>query len=131
MNFDNAQHQIDNVKEQIGAKAEDIKSAAGEKVKDVLDAANEKLNNAGEKISEAGARLCEKAPEGMVGHAIGRAAAQVESAGEFLADTSIQEISHDVAGFVRRHPLQSLAAGLLVGVLLGMAYSRARGAFRS
>lgn len=130
MNFDNAQDQIENVKEQIGAKAEDIKSAAGEKVAEVLDTANGKLNDAGEKISEAGARLWEKAPQGIVGDVIGKAAAQVESAGEFLADTSIQEISQDLAGFVRKHPLQSLAAGLLVGGLVGMAYSRARGIFR-
>ena len=131
MNFDNAQQQIDNVKEQIGAKAEDIKNAAGEKVSDVLDAANGRLNHAGEKISEVGAKLWENAPEGIVGGVIGNAAAQVESAGEFLADATIQEISKDLAGFVRKHPLQSLAAGLLVGVMAGMALSRARGVFRS
>ena len=142
MNFDNAQQQIDNVKDQIGskaeavkdqlgAKAEEIKSAAGEKVTDVLDAANGRLNSAGEKISEVGAKLWEKAPEGIVGDVVGKAAAQVESAGEFLADATIQEMSKDLAGFVRKHPLQSLAAGLLVGGLVGMAFSRARGVFRS
>ena len=142
MNFDNAQHQIDNVKEQIGAKAEavkeqigakaeELKSAAGEKANDVLDAANGRLNHAGEKIAEVGAKLWEKAPDGIVGDAIGKAAAQVESAGEFLADATIQDLSKDLAGFVRKHPLQSLAAGLLVGGLVGMAFSRARGIFRS
>ena len=142
MNFDNAQQQIDNVKEQIGAKAdvvkeqigakaEEIKNAAGEKATEVLDTANGRLNNAGEKISEAGAELWEKAPEGIVGDAIGKAAAQVEKAGEFLADTTIQELSKDLAGFVRKHPLQSLAAGVLVGGLVGMAFSRARSVFRS
>ncbi len=74
MNFDNA---TENAKE----KLESVKMAAGEKVDEVLDAANTRLNTAGEKISEAGARLWENAPEGRIGEAIGAAAAQVENAG--------------------------------------------------
>ncbi|MBX3170081.1 MAG: hypothetical protein KF760_21935 [Candidatus Eremiobacteraeota bacterium] len=124
MNFDNA---TESAKEQL----ENVKAAAGEKVGEALDAANARLNTAGEKISEAGAKLWENAPEGRIGDAIGAAAAQVESAGEFLAEASVQEISQDLAGFVRKHPLQSLAAGLVVGGLIGMAFSRARGAWRA
>lgn len=121
MNFENA---TDNIKEQINTRLEDATTAASEKV-------NGALNTAGEKISEAGAQLWEKAPEGRLGDAVGAAAAQVESAGEFLADATVEEIGKDLAGFVRKHPLQSLAAGLVVGGLIGVAYSRLRGALRA
>lgn len=135
MNFDNAtesaKEQLDHVKGQISSKIEDAKTVAGDKVGEVLDAANARLNNAGEKLSEVGANLWENAPEGRIGEAIGAAAAQVENAGEFLADATVQEIGKDLAGFVRKHPLQSLAAGLVVGGLIGMVFSRARGAFRA
>ena len=128
MNFENA---TESAKEQISTKIEDVRAAAGDKVNEALDAANSRLNTAGEKISEAGAKLWENAPEGRIGDAIGAAAAQVETAGEFLADATVQEISKDLAGFVRKHPLQCLAAGLVVGGLIGMAFSRVRGAIRA
>lgn len=135
MNFENAtdaaKEQLENVKDQISTRIEDVKTAAGEKVGDALDAANNRLHTAGEKLSEAGAKLWENAPEGRIGEAIGAAAAKVESAGEFLADATVQDLSKDLAGFVRKHPLQSLAAGLVVGSLIGMVFSRARGAFRA
>lgn len=135
MNFENAtegaKEQLAHAKEQINSKIDDVKVAAGEKVTDALDAANGRLNTAGEKIAEAGAKLWESAPEGRIGDAIGVAAAQVESAGEFLADATVQEITKDLAGFVRKHPLQSLAAGLVVGGLFGLAFSRVRGALRA
>lgn len=128
MNFENA---TENIKEQISTRVEDAKTAAGDKVNEALDAANGRLNAAGEKISEAGAQLWENAPEGRIGDAIGAAAAQVESAGEFLADATVQELGKDLAGFVRKHPLQSIAAGLVVGGLIGIAFSRVRGALRA
>ena len=135
MNFENAtegaKEQLAHAKEQINSKIDDVKVAAGEKVTDALDAANGRLNTACEKIAEAGAKLWESAPEGRIGDAIGVAAAQVESAGEFLADATVQEITKDLAGFVRKHPLQSLAAGLVVGGLFGLAFSRVRGALRA
>lgn len=123
MNFENA---AENAREKI----EEVKSTAAEKVAGALDTANSSLNAAGEKLSETGARLWESAPEGRVGDAIGNAAAEIEQAGEYLAEASLQDLTQDLAGFVRKHPLQSLAAGLLVGGLAGMAFSRLRSALR-
>ena len=122
---------IDNASEAARQQIDNVKAAAGEKVNQVLDAANQSLNAAGEKISETGAQLWEKAPEGRVGEAIGNAAAEIEAAGEYLAEASVQDLSADLTGFVRKHPLQSLAAGLLVGGLAGLAFSRVRSIFRS
>lgn len=123
-----ASDKLEDVKNAATEKFEGVKSAAADKVNGALDAANSGLNAAGEKISETGAKLWEKAPEGRVGDAIGTAAAEIERAGEFLAEASVQELSSDLAGFVRKHPLQSLAAGLLVGGLAGLAFSRLRSA---
>ncbi|MBS2039841.1 hypothetical protein JST97_32955 [bacterium] len=123
MNFENAA-------EVAKDKLEGLKTAAVESVNGALDSANSSLNAAGEKLSETGAKLWESAPEGRVGEAVGVAAAEIEQAGEYLAEATVQDLTQDLAGFVRKHPLQSLAAGLLVGGLAGLAFSRMRSALR-
>jgi hypothetical protein len=135
MDFENAtetaRQKLEDVKSAASEKLDGVKSAAADKVNGALDAANSTINAAGEKISETGARLWERAPEGPIGEAIGNAAAEIEQAGEYLAEASVQDLSADLAGFVRKHPLQSLAAGLIVGGLAGLAFSRLRSALKA
>lgn len=88
--------------------------------------ADQAVEAVGESLSNAGAQLWENGPD-----ALGTAAAGLESAGEYLADRDLQQLTNDVTGFVRKHPLPCVALGLAAGGLLGLVLARLKGGRRA
>jgi hypothetical protein len=72
----------------------------------------------GQSVSSLADTIQQKAPaEGMMGSAASTMAHQLEAAGSYLQDNGFDTMTRDLAGLIRRYPLQSLLLGFTVGYL--------------
>ena len=86
---------------------------------------DEALAKVGQQMTQLAGQVRERAPgEGPLAQAASTLAEGLEAGGRYLEDRSVEDITRDVAGLVRRYPLQSLLVGFGVGCLVGLALSR-------
>jgi len=119
-------------------KAQDVSQKAQETVSGMAQKAQDAAANAGQKTDEAltavGERMTslagtirEKAPhEGTLGTAASTVADRLQAGGQYLQDHGLEDMAEDMAGMVRRYPLQSVLVGLGIGFLLGQTFSSRR-----
>lgn len=72
----------------------------------------------GHKMKEFGEKIREKSPHETVRHTTNRVADTFENAGTYLEQKNLDGMLDDLAGVIRRYPLQSLLAGIAIGFLL-------------
>lgn len=92
-------------------KAEEMASATAAKAREVT-------SNFGHKVREFAGRLREKSPHEGVRTTTNKVADKLETAGTYLQEKSFEGMADDVAGVIRRYPLQSLLVGIGIGFLL-------------
>ena len=95
-------------------------SGARQALADARDQANEFSVAAGDRLKSAADAIRERAPrDGMFGSAATAVADRLEGAGLYLQEENLTAIANDMAGVIRRYPVQSLAIGATIGFLLG------------
>lgn len=124
-----ARQEADNMKEDISHSATTAYSSAKAKVQELGATAAEKVGGAtkmvGEKISSFAGTLRESAPqEGTLGSAAQTAATQLDNAGSYLQDSTLENVTQDVSGLIRRYPIPALLIGVGIGYLLSRRAER-------
>jgi len=120
---------VENVGQTVMNTAQDVAQSASRSMSEMKNKAqelgstvSEKAGNVttsvGQSMSSLAGTLRQKAPaEGMVGSAASTMANQLEAAGSYLQDNGLENMARDLAGVVRRYPLQSLVVGFTIGYL--------------
>jgi hypothetical protein len=100
------------------ARAEQIASATATRAKEMT-------SNLGHKVKEFAGRIRERSPQEGVRNTTTKFADTLETAGTYLEEKSFEGMADDLAGVIRRYPLQAV----LVGVGIGFLLSRRRDTF--
>jgi uncharacterized protein YjbJ (UPF0337 family) len=120
---------VENVGQTVMNTAQDVAQSASRSMSEMKNKAqelgstvSEKAGNVttsvGQSMSSLAGTLRQKAPaEGMVGSAASTMANQLEAAGSYLQDNGLENMARDLAGVIRRYPLQSLLVGFTIGYL--------------
>jgi hypothetical protein len=96
----------------------DIKHTAQEWGATMTEQANTAATAVGQLMSSLAGTIRHHAPaDGMMGSAAASMANQLEAAGSYLQDHSCENMARDLAGVIRRYPLQSLVVGITLGYL--------------
>jgi hypothetical protein len=93
------------------AKAEQMATATATR-------AREMTSTVGHKVRELAGRLREKSPHESVRSTTNKFADTLETAGTYLEEKSFEGMTEDLAGVIRRYPLQSVLVGIGIGFLL-------------
>jgi hypothetical protein len=102
------------------AEARGTQSGARQVVAEASSRANELSAAAGDALKSAADSIRGRVSrEGMLGSAATAVADRLEGAGLYLQEDNLSAIANDVAGVIRRYPIQSLLVGATVGFLLG------------
>ena len=112
-----------------GRRAQEMASDLSQKAQDfasnAADRAGEAVGAVGQRMSALAGTLRESAPrEGALGTAAAAVADGLEAGGQYLGQHDLGEMADEVTALVRRYPLQSVAVGVGVGCLLGLAQTR-------
>jgi hypothetical protein len=113
----------------LAQKAQDTAAGLADKAREVAGKAEDRTDDAlasmGQRMSSAAGSLRQAAPRGgVVGSAAGAVADRLESGGRYLQEHGVADITDDLAGAIRRHPLPALALAFGVGFLIGMVSRR-------
>ncbi len=112
--------------QQAGSEAtQAATSAASELARAAEDRTDDALASAGQRMTSVAGSLRQAAPRpGVVGSAAGAVANQLETGGRYLQDHGVSDITDDVAGAIRHHPLPALAIAFGAGLLIGIVCRR-------
>jgi hypothetical protein len=102
----------------VSETAEAAKARAGQMATATAARAREVTSNVGHKVRELAGRIRERSPHDSVRDTTHRVADTLDTAGAYLEEKSLQGMADDLAGIVRRYPLQSLLVGVGIGFLL-------------
>jgi len=96
--------------------------AAREKSREFAATAAEKTNDLahslGNKVKSLGSTVREKSPHDTVRVAANKVADKLESAGNYLENLHFNNMIESFSDTIRRYPLQALALGIGIGLLL-------------
>jgi len=120
-----AQEAASNLTDRARETGSNLSHRAGDLAHKAEDRADDALAAMGQRMGSMAGSLRQSAPRiGVVGSAAGAVADRLESSGRYLQDHGVSEITDDVAGTIRRHPLPALGLAFGVGFLIGMAARR-------
>ena len=109
-------------REDLSARVAGTAEAAKMKTQEIASAtaarARDMTSRFGHKVREFAGRVREVSPHEKVRATTNQVADTLESAGNYLEDKSLQGMVDDVAGVIRKYPLQSLLIGIGIGFLL-------------
>jgi hypothetical protein len=80
--------------------------------------AREVTSEVGHQIKEFGGRIRDKWPHERMRNTTHKVADTLEHTGTYLEQKNLDGMLEDLAGVIRRYPLQSLLAGVAIGFLL-------------
>jgi len=105
------------------ASAADMAGKAKDKAQEWAGAAADKVSGAretvGESIASAAGSIRDHGPQdGTLGSATGKVADTLEAAGSYIQEHDFKAMGEDVAGLIRRYPLQSMLVGFGLGFML-------------
>jgi hypothetical protein len=80
--------------------------------------AREVTGEFGHQMKEFGGRIRQRSPHESVRNTTNKIADTLECAGGYLEDKNLDGMLDDLAGVIRRYPLQSLLAGIAIGFFL-------------
>jgi hypothetical protein len=105
--------------EQARGTAQDVMHRAGEAASSFGQRAGETVTGLGSQMQHLAGTIRENAPrEGFVGSAAGTMADTLETGGRYLHEHDLSGMADDLAGVVRRYPLQAVLAGIGIGFLM-------------
>lgn len=102
-------------------RPEEVINKATERAREMKDntaeAAKSAYQQAGETLSNAASTVREN---------VGTVATAVSDGAHYIAEQGLGDLNAEVSALVRKHPLQALALGVGLGVLIGNAMSMRR-----
>jgi hypothetical protein len=93
------------------------KSKTSEFATQTASRAREVTSEFGHQVKEFGGRIRQKSPHESVRNTTNKVADTLENAGAYLEEKNLDGMLEDVAGVIRRYPLQALLAGIAIGFL--------------
>lgn len=108
----------DQVADKAGEMTELIKDEANKLVDEQKSRAAEKIEKVGSVIRKTGSIL-KAGKAGGIAQYVDMAAETTEQASKYLEDSDLNQIAHDLADVIRRHPVAFYGSMLLAGVALG------------
>jgi hypothetical protein len=115
---DKAQHAAQDLKTRLSEATETAKSRTSEFATQTAAKARQATSDLGHQMKEFGGRIRERSPHETVRNTTNRVADTIENAGAYLEEKNLDGMLEDLAGVIRRYPLQSLLAGVAIGFLL-------------
>jgi hypothetical protein len=116
------ENRIHHISEELPGRVGETAEAAKMKTQEIASAtaarARDITSRLGHTVREFAGRVREVSPHEKVHAATNQVADTLESAGNYLEDKSLQGMVDDVAGVIRKYPLQSLLIGIGIGFLL-------------
>jgi len=106
------------LKARLSDVSQNAKSKTSEFATQTAAKAREVTGDFGHQMKQFGGRIREKSPHEKVRHTANKVADSLESAGAYLEQKNLDGMFDDLAGVIRRYPLQALLAGIAVGFLL-------------
>jgi len=105
------------------SSAADMAGKAKDKAQEWASSAADKVSGAretvGGSIAGAAGSIRDHGPqEGTLGNATAKVADSLEAAGNYIQDHDFKDMGQDVAGLIRRYPLQSMLVGFGLGFML-------------
>lgn len=97
------------VKERVETVSQDVKRKAD----DAMSAVGERLTSA------AGTIRHTTEMDGPLDSTAQAVAARLEQGGNYLREKNVNDVVSDIAGIIKRHPMQALCLGIGLGLLLG------------
>jgi hypothetical protein len=113
-----AQQAAQDLKARLNDASQTAKSKTSEFATQTATKAREVTSEFGHQVKEFGGKIRQKSPHETVRNTTNKVADTLESAGAYLEDKNLDGMLEDVAGVIRRYPLQSLLAGIAIGFLL-------------
>jgi hypothetical protein len=106
-----------------------VASSVGQNVGDMASTIGHKAEGAvgtvGGGMKSLAGTVRHAAPEGgVLGTAASGVASTLESGGTYLQEHDLHAMTEDLAHLIRRHPLQTILAGVGVGFLVGRVWRR-------
>lgn len=113
-----AQQAAQDLRTRLSDASQTAKSKTSEFATQTAAKAREVTSEFGHQIKEFGGKIREKSPHEGVRNTTNKVADTIENAGAYLEQKNLDGMLDDVAGIIRRYPLQSLLAGIAIGFLL-------------
>lgn len=98
---------------------EEMQNKATQGALQANDQLNQAISSAGQQLQSAARQVRQLAPEGQAAALAASAADLLERGGGYLQSADTSTIVADVEYIVRRYPLQALAVGFGLGLVLG------------
>lgn len=99
--------------------AEQLHNRAEQGARQANEQLNQAISNAGQQLQSAARQVRQYAPEGQAATIAANAADLLDRGGSYLQSADTNTIATDLEYLIRRYPLQALAVGFGVGLLLG------------
>jgi DNA polymerase I-like protein with 3'-5' exonuclease and polymerase domains len=113
-----AQQAAQDLKTRFSDVSQTAKSKTNEFATHTAARAREVTSEFGHHMKEFGEKIRQKSPHETVRNTTNKVADRLESAGAYLEEKNLDGMLDDVAGVIRRYPLQSLLAGIAIGFFL-------------
>ena len=106
------------LKTRLSDASQTAKSRTGEFATQTAARAREVTGEFGHQVKEFGGRIRQRSPHESVRNTTNKIADTLECAGTYLEEKNLDGMLDDLAGVIRRYPLQSLLAGIAIGFFL-------------
>jgi hypothetical protein len=125
----NAEQEMKNAGHNLSQGAANAYEYARTKTHEFGTTAADRVNGATKKVGEtmsslAGTIRASAPQEGTLGSAAKTMADQFDTAGSYLQDKTVEGMTQDLTGLIRRYPLQAVFVGLGLGYLLSRRSER-------
>jgi uncharacterized protein YjbJ (UPF0337 family) len=105
--------------QRVSQTASDVKAKTEELGSTLTEKTHSAATSVGESMSSLAGTIRQKAPtEGAMGTAAAAVADRLDTAGSYLQDSSLENMTRDVTDLIRRYPLQSFLIGIGLGYLV-------------
>jgi hypothetical protein len=113
-----ADHAAQDLRTRFSEATGTARARTGELASQTASRAREVTSGLGQQMKQFSGKIRDRAPYESVRGTTNRVADTLESAGSYLEDRNIDGMLEDLAGMIRRYPLQVLLAGIALGFLL-------------
>jgi hypothetical protein len=113
-----AQQAAQDLRARLSDATETAKSKTSEFATQTAARARQVTSDFGHQMKEFGGRIRQKSPHETVRNTTNKVADTIENAGAYLEEKNLDGMLEDIAGVIRRYPLQALLAGIAIGFLL-------------
>jgi hypothetical protein len=113
-----AQQATQDLRTRLSDASQTAKSRTSEFATQTAARAREATGEFGHQMKEFGGRIRQRSPHESVRNTTNKIADTLEYAGTYLEEKNLDGMLDDLAGVIRRYPLQSLLAGIAIGFFL-------------